>query len=250
MQYKNIIIIIFASIALTILGVIIVKGVMQPQNAKQSKADEGWTQIEDTDSKITYYKPECWEMKNKANSAANHPEYDINYRGGTIRQSKNAGTSGCSAIGNGDYNTYIATLNTTGTGIKFDKIRVGYRKWTYGPPTENVLVDGQQNGQINAKDNDFNYNYTKDAPWESSQLSCGEHKIDLKLGSSGNFGLDFIDVHICSGSSDTTVSTNCQGNGNASAKCFDCYKDTSGDQINMLDYACFVKFYNVNVGKQ
>ncbi len=43
----------------------------------------------------------------------------------------------------------------------------------------------------------------------------------------------------------------CQGNQNAPAKCFDCLKDNSNDQINQLDFAsCFKKFYGQNVGTQ
>ena len=41
----------------------------------------------------------------------------------------------------------------------------------------------------------------------------------------------------------------CQGNKNPSVKCFDCVKDITHDQINMLDYSCFAKYFNQNVGK-
>lgn len=43
--------------------------------------------------------------------------------------------------------------------------------------------------------------------------------------------------------------TKCQGNKLPSAKCFDCVKDNTNDQINMLDYSCFAKYFNQNVGK-
>ncbi|MBI3559067.1 hypothetical protein HY085_01610 [Candidatus Gottesmanbacteria bacterium] len=43
----------------------------------------------------------------------------------------------------------------------------------------------------------------------------------------------------------------CQGNQNASAKCFDCQKDTGTSIINQLDFAsCFKKFYGKDVGTQ
>lgn len=42
----------------------------------------------------------------------------------------------------------------------------------------------------------------------------------------------------------------CQGNKNASARCFDCKKDSETEsQINILDFSCFAKFYGSNVGK-
>jgi hypothetical protein len=47
----------------------------------------------------------------------------------------------------------------------------------------------------------------------------------------------------------TTDPTKCQGNPNAVAKCFDCNKDAGASQVNILDFACFTKFYGQNVGK-
>jgi hypothetical protein len=44
--------------------------------------------------------------------------------------------------------------------------------------------------------------------------------------------------------------TKCQGNTTAPAKCFDCKKDTSNDQVNILDFSCFQKFYGQDVGTQ
>lgn len=41
----------------------------------------------------------------------------------------------------------------------------------------------------------------------------------------------------------------CQGNVNAPAKCFSCLKDVGGDQVNILDFACFAKWFGQNVGK-
>lgn len=42
----------------------------------------------------------------------------------------------------------------------------------------------------------------------------------------------------------------CQGNPNAVAKCFDCYRDaTASGVVNILDFACFTKFYGQTVGK-
>lgn len=44
--------------------------------------------------------------------------------------------------------------------------------------------------------------------------------------------------------------TKCQGNSNASAKCFECIKKTGGAEVvNILDFACFQKYYGQNVGK-
>lgn len=43
--------------------------------------------------------------------------------------------------------------------------------------------------------------------------------------------------------------TKCQGNPNAPAKCFDCKKDTNSDQVNVLDFTCFRKYYGQAVGK-
>ncbi|MCL4398002.1 hypothetical protein M1403_03170 [Patescibacteria group bacterium] len=44
-------------------------------------------------------------------------------------------------------------------------------------------------------------------------------------------------------------SNKCQGNPHPPAKCFDCLKDNKNDKINILDRACFTKFYDQNVGK-
>ena len=41
----------------------------------------------------------------------------------------------------------------------------------------------------------------------------------------------------------------CQGNGNSPAKCFDCKKDSGTDEVNILDFSCFTKFYGKDVGK-
>lgn len=42
--------------------------------------------------------------------------------------------------------------------------------------------------------------------------------------------------------------TKCQGNSDASAKCFDCKKDaTPSSVVNVLDFSCFTKFYGKSV---
>lgn len=43
----------------------------------------------------------------------------------------------------------------------------------------------------------------------------------------------------------------CQGNTDAPAKCFDCWKETAGSvsEVNVVDYSCFAKLYGKDVGK-
>lgn len=43
--------------------------------------------------------------------------------------------------------------------------------------------------------------------------------------------------------------TKCQGNASAPAKCFDCKKDIGTDEVNILDFSCFTKYYGKDVGK-
>lgn len=45
-----------------------------------------------------------------------------------------------------------------------------------------------------------------------------------------------------------TDAEKCQGNVNAPAKCFDCKKDSEADQINILDFACFSRFFGKQIG--
>lgn len=233
--------IVFILLSSLLITAVIFQGVFKPQNIVPSHAEEGWLAIEENDSRFEY-NTQCWQTcQTGPGSGANYSP-----RGGYCKTTPT--TTSCKDFSG------KATLNMNGKGIKFDKIRVGYLTGL-NRGSKDVYIDGVKVASINTNSSTWKLESSQNTPWESSALSCAEHKIEIsggsKIGSQGTFfTLDYIDVHQCSTSSNnTTVSTNCQGNGNASAKCFDCYKDSTGDQINMLDYACFVKYYGQNVGK-
>lgn len=136
--------------------------------------------------------------------------------------------------------------------IYYDQITVGFPSRPNGTSGE-VLLDGTSIGTINQTNSSIIGNYNNYQLW-TKNVPCGQH--DLKFvptwqTGNGNlaFALDFVRVRRCTPAGLTPTPTPtptrapigsyCQGNPNAPAKCFSCYKDNPQDQVNILDFACF-----------
>lgn len=306
MRTRNILpaVIIFGSISLVVLAVLLIRGVQQPQNPAPGRAEEGWQHFEDTDSKFSYMDDSnCWKIVTSGSASYHQADH------------KNPTHPQCGPVVN-----QWAKFDTTGSGIAFDKFRIGYAPWTYGALI-NISADGTRINQLNTNNPNIAGKDRKTKIWESSTLPCGEHELELRLDPKQRSGadtidLDFVEVHTCTPSSSTSSCTvdsdcpsgqscvsgtcrslsqthlacgqdsqtcvrvagagdntdgctalgascssrdnspavaeeggKCQDNPNASARCFDCKKDSEGDQVNILDFSCFAKWYGQDVGK-
>lgn len=178
---------------------------------------------------------------------------DYVLRGGTARQCNGLNSVGC-----------FATLGLTTETFNFDSFKIGFSS---GPNrTEaDIFVDGKKIGAADSfsSSNILNYNSYKLWTSPTNSFGCGKHTIQIfpnqKTGTGQKaFTLDFLDVHTCTTTTPPpptipppttpTTTQKCQGNRDASAKCFSCRKDSPDDQINIFDFSCFSNQFGKSVG--
>ncbi len=120
-----------------------------------------------------------------------------------------------------------------------------YVLWSQGTsPNSQVVL---KSGPLNSLDPMSVPNQTN---MVSPSLSVGESDVSVayQSNSEGKYSIYVFSNPINGGGNNNGGNTGlgCQGNPNAPAKCFSCFKDSPVDQVNILDFACFAKYY----GKQ
>ncbi len=225
-----------AIIALVLLSV-------KNQQILQSNAASNLLKFENSDPKFSYSKSTNPNPRIFGISQWNeNPSGDkYQYRGGTAHQSP----------ASGDPNSFngVATFDLSSSGLKFDKFKFGYMKAPNRGISE-VFVDGQLLKAVNQRGE------IAPGTYESESLSCGPHKIEIKVTDKtpdhkNYITVDYIDIQTCASENPTTTPSptpsqtplNQQRNSCSKAndpRCYDCNNDHT---INIFDFTCFRKFY-------
>ncbi len=228
-----------------LVGVVLVRGVLRPQNPKIGEAGEySSVRIEDNDSRVKYEGGK-WRVGKK--------QLDFGY-------DPSGGTYHLWPWDNLDKEPSRVTVKFQGAGIRVVGLGAGNRGKL------KVVIDGGTAEEFDQYTPGVSAKTIKPEIWiDSKTLPCGEHAIVLETlqernpKSTGNIlVLDYFEVKACGEDkgSNEAGSANldgsevlCQGDSQGRAKCFDCYRDSdSVSEVNIVDFSCFSKYYGKSVG--